>query len=125
MDFSVIGLPHYTIWHAYEPSEDDIKHMEVTCCPAALMVTDADTLQQMKREQLAREQAEKEKAEKAKKLKESFGDTTGQWEQDKTAMQNIAVQEKKKEAAAAAAAAVAKNKAGAQPAAKKVEEVVA
>ncbi len=29
MDFSVIGLPHYTIWHAYEPSVDDIQHMEV------------------------------------------------------------------------------------------------
>ncbi|KAK4126043.1 glycosyltransferase family 62 protein [Parathielavia appendiculata] len=106
MDFSVIGLPHYTIWHAYEPSEDDIKHME-----------------QMKREQLAREQAEKEKAEKAKKLKESFGDATGQWEQDKTAMQNIAVQEKKKGAAAAAAAAVSKDKAGARAAAGKVEEL--
>jgi mannan polymerase II complex ANP1 subunit len=30
MDLSVIGLPHYTIWHAYEPSVDDIKHMEVS-----------------------------------------------------------------------------------------------
>lgn len=29
MDFSVVGLPHYTIWHLYEPSVDDIKHMEV------------------------------------------------------------------------------------------------
>lgn len=26
---SVVGLPHYTIWHLYEPSVDDIKHMEV------------------------------------------------------------------------------------------------
>ncbi|KAK3904958.1 glycosyltransferase [Staphylotrichum tortipilum] len=92
MDFSVIGLPHYTIWHAYEPSVDDIQHME-----------------QMKREQLALEQAEKEKAEKAMKLKESFGDTTGQWEQDRTKLQDFALKEKK-ETAAAAAAAVAKNK---------------
>jgi mannan polymerase II complex ANP1 subunit len=84
------------------------------------MAIEVDTLQQMKREQLAREQAEKEKAEKAKKLKESFGDTTGQWEQDKTAMQKIAIQEKKQEAAA-----VAENKAGAQAAAGKVEGVVA
>ncbi|KAK4151351.1 glycosyltransferase [Chaetomidium leptoderma] len=92
MDFSVIGLPHYTIWHAYEPSVDDIKHME-----------------------LAQEQAEKEKAEKAQKMKESFGDTTGQWEKDKTGMQKIAVQEKKKDTAAAAAAAAAvENKAGVQ-----------
>ena len=29
MDFSVVGLPHYTIWHLYEPSVDDIRHMEV------------------------------------------------------------------------------------------------
>lgn len=29
MQFSVVGLPHYTIWHLYEPSVDDVKHMEV------------------------------------------------------------------------------------------------
>ena len=29
MGFSVVGLPHYTIWHLYEPSVDDIRHMEV------------------------------------------------------------------------------------------------
>ena len=29
MEFSVVGLPHYTIWHLYEPSVDDIRHMEV------------------------------------------------------------------------------------------------
>lgn len=29
MGYSVIGLPHYTIWHLYEPSVDDIRHMEV------------------------------------------------------------------------------------------------
>ncbi|KAJ5488747.1 Mannan polymerase II complex ANP1 subunit [Penicillium diatomitis] len=28
MNFSVIGLPHYTIWHLYEPSLDDLRHME-------------------------------------------------------------------------------------------------
>lgn len=28
MGYSVVGLPHYTIWHIYEPSSDDIKHME-------------------------------------------------------------------------------------------------
>ncbi|KAF8416146.1 Anp1-domain-containing protein [Terfezia claveryi] len=27
MKFSVIGLPHYTIWHLYEPSADDQQHM--------------------------------------------------------------------------------------------------
>ncbi|GMM37372.1 Anp1 protein [Saccharomycopsis crataegensis] len=28
MGFSVYGLPHYVIWHIYEPSSDDLKHME-------------------------------------------------------------------------------------------------
>ncbi|KAH3670698.1 hypothetical protein OGAPHI_001213 [Ogataea philodendri] len=28
MGYSVIGLPHYVIWHIYEPSNDDLKHME-------------------------------------------------------------------------------------------------
>lgn len=28
MGFSVVGLPHYVIWHIYEPSSDDLKHME-------------------------------------------------------------------------------------------------
>ncbi|ANB11737.1 Anp1p [Sugiyamaella lignohabitans] len=28
MGYSVVGLPHYTIWHIYEPSSDDLKHME-------------------------------------------------------------------------------------------------
>lgn len=28
MGFSVAGLPHYTIWHLYEPSEDDLKKMK-------------------------------------------------------------------------------------------------
>jgi mannan polymerase II complex ANP1 subunit len=30
MKFSVVGLPHYTIWHLYEPSVEDIRHMEVS-----------------------------------------------------------------------------------------------
>ena len=28
MGLEVVGLPHYVIWHIYEPSDDDIKHME-------------------------------------------------------------------------------------------------
>jgi mannan polymerase II complex ANP1 subunit len=43
MGFSVIGLPHYTIWHEYEPSVDDIQHMEVSglfsCDPTAFVLT--------------------------------------------------------------------------------------
>ncbi|AAS53728.1 AFR357Wp [Eremothecium gossypii ATCC 10895] len=27
MGYSVVGLPHYVIWHIYEPSSDDLKHM--------------------------------------------------------------------------------------------------
>lgn len=27
MGLNVIGLPHYVIWHIYEPSDDDLKHM--------------------------------------------------------------------------------------------------
>ena len=73
---------------------------------------------------LAQEKEDKEKAEKALKLKESFGDATGQWEKDKSELQNIAVQEKKKDSAAAAAAAVAKNKAKAQAAAGKSDDKV-
>lgn len=36
MEFSVVGLPHYTIWHLYEPSVDDVKHMEVRSFAPAL-----------------------------------------------------------------------------------------
>lgn len=78
MQFSVVGLPHYTIWHLYEPSVDDIKHME-----------------EMERERIAREAEEKEKAEKAQKMKDTFGDAGGQWEKDKQAIENIAQGEKK------------------------------
>ena len=81
---------------------------------------DANVQKQMKREQLAQEQAEKEKAEKAMKLKESFGDATGQWEKDKLEMQNIAVQDKKKNTAASVV-----DKVPAQAAAGRVEEKVA
>src|SRR5271170_5146638 len=27
MGFEVVGLPHYVIWHVYEPSEDDLQRM--------------------------------------------------------------------------------------------------
>ncbi|WDK17544.1 mannan polymerase II complex ANP1 subunit [Colletotrichum graminicola] len=77
MQYSVVGLPHYTIWHLYEPSVDDIKHME-----------------EMEQERLAREKEEQEKAEKAKKVKEQFGDASSQWEKDKSDMQNMVTEEK-------------------------------
>lgn len=51
MKFSVIGLPHYTIWHLYEPSVDDLRHME-----------------EMEQERLAREKEEQERAEQKEPL---------------------------------------------------------
>lgn len=69
MQFSVVGLPHYTVWHLYEPSVDDIRHME-----------------EMEREKKEREKQEKEQAEKTKKIKEEFEDSSKQWEKDKAAI---------------------------------------
>jgi mannan polymerase II complex ANP1 subunit len=66
MQFSVVGLPHYTVWHLYEPSVDDIRHME-----------------EMEHERLQRERAEKERVENSKKLKEEFADVSAVWEKDR------------------------------------------
>lgn len=66
MKFSVVGLPHYTIWHLYEPSVDDIRHME-----------------QMENERKEREAEEKRKQELANKVKSGFADPAGQWAADK------------------------------------------
>lgn len=52
----------------------------------------------MEQERIAREQEEKENAEKQKKIKEQFGDTNGQWEKDKTEMQNLALKDKTEKA---------------------------
>jgi mannan polymerase II complex ANP1 subunit len=66
MKFSVVGLPHYTVWHLYEPSVDDIRHME-----------------EMEHERIERERSEKERTENTKKLKEEFGDVSEVWEKDR------------------------------------------
>lgn len=110
MQFSVVGLPHYTVWHLYEPSVDDIRHME-----------------EMEHERIEREKAEKEKAENTKKLKEEFGDVSDVWEKDraviveqqakeevKAKVRNDKLKEKALKDAVAASAAQAQ--AGAQPA---------
>ncbi|KAJ8060515.1 hypothetical protein OCU04_010836 [Sclerotinia nivalis] len=78
MKFSVVGLPHYTIWHLYEPSVDDIRHME-----------------EMEQERIARENEEKEKAERTKKMKDQFDDPSPQWEKDKNVIADEALKEKK------------------------------
>jgi len=69
MKFSVVGLPHYTVWHLYEPSVDDIRHME-----------------EMEKEKKEREKQEKERDEQIKKVKDEFKDISGQWEKDRQAM---------------------------------------
>lgn len=69
MKFSVVGLPHYTVWHLYEPSIDDIKHME-----------------EMEAEKREREKQEKEKAEAVEKMEDAFQKVDAQWEEDKQAI---------------------------------------
>ena len=76
MKFSVVGLPHYTIWHLYEPSVDDIRHME-----------------EMEQERKNREKEEKERADRMKKIKDEFNEPNNQWEKDKTELKHIAAKE--------------------------------
>ena len=76
MGFSVVGLPHYTVWHLYEPSVDDIRHME-----------------EMEQERIAREKEEKERADRMKKIKEDFNDPNSQWEKDKNDIEGITKKE--------------------------------
>ena len=94
MQFSVVGLPHYTVWHLYEPSVDDIRHME-----------------EMEQERRNRENEEKERVERMKKIKEEFNDQGGQWEKDKNAIDGISQKEEqiRKEHDAAMAAQDEKN----------------
>ena len=76
MKFSVFGLPHYTVWHLYEPSVDDIRHMK-----------------EMEQERKNREQEEKDRADRMKKIKDEFNEPNNQWEKDKTELQDIAAKE--------------------------------
>lgn len=75
MKFSVVGLPHYTIWHLYEPSVDDLRHME-----------------EMEKEKSDKAAKEKADIEKIEKIKSQFHNPSSQWEKDKTTFQDIAVQ---------------------------------
>ncbi|KAI7672336.1 hypothetical protein KC319_g5340, partial [Hortaea werneckii] len=98
MKYSVIGLPHYTIWHMYEPSVDDIRHME-----------------EMEQERQAREKEEGEKREREERIKQQFDMTEGkgQWEKDKAMLEEALKGEK--------AEADAKEKAGKEGAGKAKE----
>ena len=69
MQFSVVGLPHYTVWHLYEPSVDDIRHME-----------------EMEAEKKTREAQEKVNQEQLKKMKTQFKEVGSQWDEDKQGM---------------------------------------
>jgi mannan polymerase II complex ANP1 subunit len=80
MRFSVVGLPHYTIWHLYEPSADDLKHME-----------------RMEEERKSKEAAEKAEKERQAKLMENYGDSKALWEEDKKQIENAALNAKKAE----------------------------
>lgn len=76
MKFSVVGLPHYTIWHLYEPSVDDIKHME--------------DMEKERKEKEAKEKAEKERMQK---IKDQFQNPQAQWEKDKSEIRDSAKRE--------------------------------
>ncbi|KAI9842634.1 MAG: Mannan polymerase II complex anp1 subunit [Sclerophora amabilis] len=78
MGFSVVGLPHYTIWHLYEPSVDDIRHME-----------------EMEQQRIAREKEEKDRAERANRIKDQYTDPKSDWEKDKSDIQNMALNDAK------------------------------
>ncbi|OKL63700.1 Mannan polymerase 2 complex ANP1 subunit [Talaromyces atroroseus] len=64
MKFSVVGLPHYTIWHLYEPSVDDLRHME-----------------EMEIERQQREEKEKEEKAEAERQQKMKQDTKEEYEQ--------------------------------------------
>jgi mannan polymerase II complex ANP1 subunit len=76
MQFSVVGLPHYTIWHMYEPSVDDIRHME-----------------EMEKQRAAKEAEEKKKREREQKIKDQFDDPGKEWENDKAKIRDMAKKE--------------------------------
>jgi mannan polymerase II complex ANP1 subunit len=78
MGFSVVGLPHYTIWHLYEPSVDDLKHME-----------------EMEKERRAREEEEKAQAERAQRTETYFRDPKVESEIDNAFVRDSVEEEEK------------------------------
>ncbi|KAF3113358.1 Mannan polymerase II complex anp1 subunit, variant 3 [Orbilia oligospora] len=94
MKFSVIGLPHYTIWHLYEPSSDDLKHMK-----------------EMEEQRIAHEKEEKEKAEQKTRLEEGWDikkdkDT---WDKDQKEIIDAALKAKEVEKGAMASKGTGKD----------------
>ncbi|KAF3936066.1 hypothetical protein ABW20_dc0104378 [Dactylellina cionopaga] len=86
MGFVVIGLPHYTIWHLYEPSLDDLKHMK-----------------EMEEQRVAHEKEElakaKEKEKEKARLEEGWDiqKDKATWDKDQKEIINAALKEKEKE----------------------------
>ncbi|KAF2765336.1 Anp1-domain-containing protein [Teratosphaeria nubilosa] len=79
MGYSVVGLPHYTIWHLYEPSVDDIRHME-----------------EMEQERKRREEEERKRQERVERVGEQFDvEGTDQWAKDKAAVEEVKKGEEK------------------------------
>lgn len=72
MQFSVTGLPHYVIWHLYEPSVDDLRHME-----------------EMRKEEEARKQEEAARLEREKRVTKHYHDPKEQWDRDKADMDRL------------------------------------
>lgn len=66
LQYTVVGLPHYTIWHLYEPSVDDIKHME--------------EMDKEKKAKVAKERADRDKIAK---INTQFDNPSSDWEKDK------------------------------------------
>lgn len=69
MGYSVIGLPHYTIWHIYEPSSDDLKHMEWMAQEEIRQATEARLSESRDR-----------------KWKQGFEDVSKEWQYEKQNM---------------------------------------
>ena len=84
MKFSVFGLPHYTVWHLYEPSVDDLRHME-----------------EMEEEKKAREQREVDEKEQKQKATSEFKYVDEQWAKDKEGMAGAASKDKSTDSDAA------------------------
>ena len=78
MQYSVVGLPHYTIWHLYEPSVDDIRHME-----------------EMEAERITRENTEKEVSERKQKEKDASSKKDPEKEQERLEYEQAAAQKEK------------------------------
>jgi mannan polymerase II complex ANP1 subunit len=80
LKFSVVGLPHYTIWHLYEPSVDDLRHMD-----------------EMEKEKKDKEKKEKEEKERLEKISSQFDNPSGQWDKDKASLNFLANKDKEKQ----------------------------